>query len=278
MRPRLTVGMACHNDFDGVYFSVQALSLYHSEVMPDTEILVIDNDPNGYQGGLTRDFITQWVHNGRYIPYSECVGTAAPRNRIFEEALGDYVLCMDAHVLLLPRSLERLLNYYEQNGAVSDLLQGPMVCDDLKSLCTHMDPVWRAEMFGIWGTDQELLSKQAERNPREIGMHGLGLFSCRKSCWLGFHPRFTGFGGEEGYIHQKYRNAGRTTRLLPFLKWVHRFPRTHPIQFPCTRYHKIRNYLIGWTEVGLPVQPILDHFRPITPQDELDAAVRDSGA
>ena len=140
-----------------------------------------------------------------------------------------------------------------------------------------MDPVWRGEMFGIWATDEGLVSEEAEWNPREIGMHGLGLFSCRKSSWLGFNQKFTGFGGGEGYIHQKYRNAGRTTRLLPFLKWVHRFPRTHAIQFPCTRYHKIRNYIIGWTEVGLPLQPIFDHFRPITPQDEFNAAVRDSG-
>ena len=125
--------MACHNDFDGVYFSVQALSMYHPRVMPHAEILVIDNDPHGYQGALTRDFITNWVHNGRYVGYSECVGTAAPCNRLFEEALGDYVLCIDAHVLLVPRSLERLLDFYEQNSEIHDLLQGPLLCDDLKT-------------------------------------------------------------------------------------------------------------------------------------------------
>jgi hypothetical protein len=140
-----------------------------------------------------------------------------------------------------------------------------------------MDPVWRGEMFGIWGTDLQLLEPDGSGEPREILMHGQGLFTCRREAWLGFHRDSAGFGGEEGYIHQKYRNAGRATRLLPFLKWVHRFPRTQSIQFPCTRYHKIRNYLLGWAEVGLPLEPLLEHFRPITPDAEFQAAIRDSG-
>ena len=44
--PKLTVGMACYDDFDGVYFSVQSLRMYHSDIMNDIEILVVDNNPN----------------------------------------------------------------------------------------------------------------------------------------------------------------------------------------------------------------------------------------
>ena len=37
----LTIGMATYNDFDGVYFTLQALRLYQD--LEQTELLVIDN-------------------------------------------------------------------------------------------------------------------------------------------------------------------------------------------------------------------------------------------
>ena len=43
----LTIGMATYDDYDGVYFTVQALRLYHREVARDVAILVLDNNPGG---------------------------------------------------------------------------------------------------------------------------------------------------------------------------------------------------------------------------------------
>jgi len=269
--------MACYDDFDGVYFSVQALRLFHAEVESDIEIIVVDNHPEGEQGQKTRAFIECGVRNGRYIPFTSVVGTAAPRNAVFETAIGEFVLCIDAHVLLQRQALEKLIDFYFANPKTDDLFQGPLLYDDLQFYCTHMEPVWRDEMFGIWASNAELLKEYSGQQPPEIPMQGLGCFTCRRDSWLGFHPEFRGFGGEEGYIHQKYRNAGRATRLLPFLTWVHRFQRSQPIRFPCTRYHKIRNYLLGWSEVHLPVKSVIDHFRPLTPVNELQAAIHDSG-
>ena len=37
----LTIGMATYNDFNGVYFTLQALRLYQD--LRDTELLVVDN-------------------------------------------------------------------------------------------------------------------------------------------------------------------------------------------------------------------------------------------
>lgn len=269
--------MPCYDDFEGIYFSAQALSLYHADVMASAEILVVDNNPGSEQGQQTRDFLTTWVRNARYVPFTEKIGAAAAKNRIFEEARGHVVLCIDAHVLLAPGSLAQLVRFYETDAHPEDLFQGPMLLDNLTDLATHMEPVWRGEMFGIWGTDLSLVHGTTESGPPEIGMHGMGLFCSLKATWLGFNPLFAGFGGEEGYIHEKYRRAGRKTRLLPFLRWVHRFTRTRPIPFPCTRYHKIRNYLIGWDEVNLPLRDVIEHFKPVTPRPELEAAVRASG-
>jgi hypothetical protein len=43
---KLTIGFATHNDFDGLYFSLNALRLYHSHVIEDVELIVIDNAPD----------------------------------------------------------------------------------------------------------------------------------------------------------------------------------------------------------------------------------------
>ncbi len=44
---KLTIGMATYDDYDGVYFSVQALRLYHPEILEEAEILVVRNHPDG---------------------------------------------------------------------------------------------------------------------------------------------------------------------------------------------------------------------------------------
>ena len=48
--PRLTIGMATFDDFDGVYFTVTSLMIHHQEVMSECEILVVDNNPDSEQG------------------------------------------------------------------------------------------------------------------------------------------------------------------------------------------------------------------------------------
>src|SRR5437588_11782397 len=88
----LTIGMATYNDFEGVYFTLQALRLYQD--LRDTELLVVDN----YGCTHTRDFAENWAH-ARYILATEAVGTAAPRDLVFREAQGEAVLCCDSHVL-----------------------------------------------------------------------------------------------------------------------------------------------------------------------------------
>ena len=44
-RPLLAIGMATYDDYDGVYFSIQAIRLYHPEILPFVEFIVVDNHP-----------------------------------------------------------------------------------------------------------------------------------------------------------------------------------------------------------------------------------------
>ena len=260
--PELTVGMATYDDFNGVYFTVQALRLYHD--MQDVELLVIDN----YGCDDTRRFVEGWS-GGRYLLRKDVQGTAAPRDLVFREAAGDVVLCCDSHVLLFPGVIERLKQFYRDDPVCDDLLQGPMVYDDARLMSTHLDPVWRDEFWGTWGTDERGLAPDGA--PFEIPMQGLGFFACRKSAWLGFNPRFRGFGGEEGYIHEKFRQAGRRTLCVPGLRWMHRFGRPSGVPYRLTLEDKFRNYLIGHAELGLDLAQPIAHFSPRLPEASIVA-------
>jgi hypothetical protein len=80
---------------------------------------------------------------------------------------------------------------------------------------------------------------------------------------LWFNREFRGFGGEEGYIHEKYRQAGNKVYCIPWLMWWHLFKNgtgrgTPP--YPALLKDKVRNYIIGFKELGLDMQPLYEQF------------------
>ncbi len=115
-------------------------------------------------------------------------------------------------------------------------------------------------MWGVWGNDER--GEDPNGVPFEIPAQGLGLFSCRKDSWLGFNTKFRGFGGEEGYIHEKYRKNGKRTLCLPFLRWCHRFYRPEGVSYPNQLDQRFKNYLIGFKELDLDTTELKAHFEP----------------
>ena len=263
---KLTIGMATFDDYDGVYFTVLALRLFHAEVTAETEIVVIDNNPDGACATALQS-LGNWVEGYRYVPNRETHGTAT-RDLVFREARTPYVMCLDSHVLLTAGAVRRLIDYLDAHPQCGDLLQGPMLHDDLKSFATHFDPVWSAGMWGVWAKDPR--GADSDGQEFEIPMQGLGVFACRRTAWRGFNPRFVGFGGEEGYIHEKFRQAGRRNLCLPFLRWTHRFERPFGIRYPNTWEDRIRNYFIGAHELGLDTGAMEAHFRERMGDDVFD--------
>lgn len=263
----LTVGMATYQDFDGVYFTVQSLRMYQD--MDDVEILVVDN----FGCEATRSLIEEWV-NGRYLRSTNTTGTAAPRDLVFREARGESVLCIDSHVMLAPGALSKLKQYYREHPDSLDLLQGPLLHDDLTTLASHFDPIWQDQMWGVWAQDERACNEDGE--PFDIPMQGLGLFSCRRRAWPGFNPSFRGFGGEEGYLHEKFRQLGRRCLCLPWLRWVHRFHRSGGVKYPLLVEDKLHNYLVGHRELGLDVEPVIRHFEQFLPRQRLEGIIKAS--
>lgn len=259
-----TIGMATYDDYDGAYFSLQALRLYHGEALEDVEMVVIDNHPDG---PCSQDLkkLENAIPGYRYVPLTARKGTAV-RDALFEEASSDFVLCLDSHVFLVPGALRRLRDYYRNNPETADLLQGPLMGDDGLSLtATHMEPNWRQGFFGTWAVDNR--GENIDAAPFEIPMQGLGLFSCRRAAWPGFNAGFRGFGGEEGYIHEKFRKSGGRVLCLPFLRWLHRFARPMGIPYRLVWEDRLYNYMIGFNEVGLPTEEMESHFAEILGAD-----------
>lgn len=276
-KPILTVGMPTFDDYDGVFFSLQSLRMHHPEVQDRIEFLVVDNKPDSNHG-RTVEKLLRSVPNGRYIAESDWQGPWV-KDLVIRRANTPYALCMDGHVLLTTGSLAKLVAVYDkfeagepvlsddgQELGHSDLFHGPLVYDNLHTVSTHFDLVWRGQMWGIWATDPR--GRNPESPPFEIPAQGMGLFSCRTDAWTsvgGFNRRMRGFGGEEGYIHTKFRQAGRKAWCLPFLRWLHRFDRPAGVHYPLTWEAKVRNYFIGFMETGLDVTPIIDHFEKACP-------------
>jgi hypothetical protein len=256
----LTIGMATYDDFDGVYFTLQSLRLHHD--LADCELLVVDN----YGCAATRELVERWT-NARYVLDASITGSSAPRDRIFAEARGDAVLCCDCHVLFPPGTIARLREYHRANPHSADLLQGPLLYDDGARVATHFEPGWNGQMWGVFATDPR--GVDPESDPFEIPMQGLGVFSCARSAWPGFHPGFRGHGGEEGYLHEKFRRAGGRCLCLPWLRWMHRFPRPSGTRFPLHLHDRLRNYLLGHAELGLDLEPVVDNFARFVPRADV---------
>ncbi len=250
------------NDFHGVAFTLKAAQLYHSEYIDD--YVVVDNCENGSVHSQPTKGITESI-GGKYIPFASCKGTACAKNEAIRNAKNDWVICLDSHVMLYPNAVKHLFNqvkvfpyhYGKQDDVNKVLFHGPIMQDSGQVMATHFDPVWRGEMYGVWGLDKQAYD---QGKPFEISGMGMGCFAVNKRFWPGFHKDFKGFGGEEMYIHEKYRQLGGKVVCLPQFRWWHRFARPGDKGYHHTIDEKVYNYVVGWRDLGLDLSPIYDNF------------------
>lgn len=273
MKKLLTIGMATYDDYDGVFFTIQSLRMYHEMCNTDNvEYIVLDNNPNSASGQATKNFVTGGLHKlGRYIP-KEDKCSSFNKYEIVKHAIGKYVLIIDCHVLLVQNAINSLLDYYLDNKNCKNLVQGPLIYDDLTTISTHFDINWRGDMYGTWGTDYE---QYKLGKPFEIKMQGMGLCSFERKNWPGISEHFKGFGGEEGYIAEKFRRNGGQNICLPKLGWVHRFGRPHGVKYPLILEDRIWNYFIGWLEITQDpehemIKETYNYFKDKIPEGSID--------
>jgi hypothetical protein len=248
------------DDFDGVYFSIQAIRFYHPEIVAEVQFLVLDPRPDAPSGEALRA-LGGWIPGYTYWPFSRDVELDL-RDLPFRHGGSEFVLVMEPHVLFLPGSLQALIRYLADRRSERELLQGPLVSADLQLLATHREPGWHA---GRWG--RASIDGRVERaEPFEIDMQDLGVFVCRRDSWPGINPRLTGAAGLEGYLHEKFRRAGGSIRCLPFLRWQRQdvAPPTND-----RLAISLRDHLVMHQELGFGLQPLREHFVSLLGEDKV---------
>lgn len=254
-RDLLTVGMAVHTDFSGVWFTLNALRIYH----PPVRFVVVDNAP---QPCRQTEGITL-AAGGKYVHRPDLNGTSKPRAHVFDLAETPWVCCVDCHVLFVPGAVEALATYALTHPQSKDVIAGPMWSDSGHVYGTH----WQADSTcGLWGTwAHDPRGDDPAGAAFEIPMQGLGLFMMRKAAWPGFNHLFTGFGGEEGYLHEKVRQRGGKALCLPAAGWYHRFRDggggQHDVPYRLALEDHAWNLLVGHRELGIEAtDKIYQHF------------------
>ena len=249
--------MATYDDYDGVYFSVQAIRLYHPEVTDRTEILVLDNHPSGPCAKPLKDLERQ-VAGYRYVPYERIHGNWV-RDLLFREANAEFVLCMDSHVLFRPGALARLVEYLEGQPGPSDLWQGPLMGDNLKPFATHFDPVWRDRDVRRVGDgparsgpgrtrvrDPDARARGVRVPPGRVA--GLQSPAAAGSAWKKAISTRRSDGRAAG--HSACRSsAGRTVSIG-----------RSGTRYPVSVEDRVRNYLLTHDELGLDPGAAIAHF------------------
>lgn len=268
-----SIVLPSYNNYTEVYFTVQSLRLYHN--LRNCEIVVVDNF-----GDIELEKFIKEKGCGvvRYEKYTEITGVSAAKNHGIAVSRGEFILCMDSHCLIRPGTLDG-------SPWSDDLVQGPNLFNNMIDHRFEWLPQWRSGMWGIWAPgivrpeDFEALEEHCKKeiavkmfkeeikicalptDPFEIWAMGAGFFACRRESWLGFNPNFRGFGGETGYLQEKYRKAGRKVWCDPRMEWVHYFCNIgRTIPFPCPMIDRVRNYLIGFAELGIDTKEMESHF------------------
>ncbi len=265
-RPLITFGMATYKEASNTRSTIMSLRLQLRKILPISayQIICVNNAPNDAESTAKLDHLFKRIPNGKLINYSDRISTAV-RDLVFRNSDAKFTFCMDCHVLIDEDGVKSLIKYLRDNPEIKDLMQGVLWLDDMRTRYTHMNPEWREKMFGTWGFD-----KQGNgQTPFEIPMHGLGLFGCATEVWPGINKLFTGFGGEEGYVHDKFRAMGQKTICLPWLPWVHEFRKPGKSPIVNRLEDRIYNYYIGRRELAKPDGDVTEHFSQYLKEDKV---------
>lgn len=231
---KLTLGFALTADDPGAVYTARSLELHHANLdVESIQIVVVDNSDvtSTHCDALQKEL--KDIENLHYVRDTSMVSSYLTRNKVFEEAEGDVVLCCDSHVLFQQGAIESLVRYFNENPHSNDLITGPLLRRaDTISATQQFIYDWEGapdtalkghpmSVFGTWMIDRRGVDRTFP--VFEIQKTGLGAFACRKAAWPGFHESFTGYGGGEVYLFEKFRADGNKCLCLPGLRWWHNF-------------------------------------------------------
>lgn len=266
--PRLTIGLPHCCDYERAWHTLAAIhkTRLALKVVDRVQLLVGDNSktiPNAELGAKHATELQKRMAelpNAKYVEFSTVAGTAPTKNEVIRQADGDFVLVLDAHCELANEVLARILAWIDANPLDDDIhhameLHLRMVNDDGTPavVCSHRLERFGADgNFGICAVNELALLPNAQ--PFKVATAGCGFFLIRKASWLGFHPEARGWGGEEHFIQERYRQAGRHAWVHPEFQYVHQYGHIEPPEYVGRDWvTKCRNVLLGYRALGYPV-------------------------
>jgi GT2 family glycosyltransferase len=301
--PRLTIAIPTRLDWYGFHETWHSLvaAIRLAGLTEHIELLVVDQSPDTEHAaniaGTVRSVAANWqvdpighraVNRGgpidaRYEPWAEVLGTAAGKMACFGKASGEWVLCLDSHVILTDDSVRKLYEFIRspRNRFSGNLHYGVNLADDHRGYFSHLD-IWGPEgqpligddgVFGNWRSDPR--AKSAAGKPFDVEGGGGWCFFARRDAFLsvGFHHLMRGFGGEEGFLAERFRRAERRVLCAPFVRGIHRYARLSGDQYFVTVEEKLRNHVIGWCDLGFDLEQLRAVWAGRLPAETVDAVI-----
>lgn len=253
--PALTIGVIHHGRLKSLAATIKALQRDHD--LSDVELLVMDTQP-------TRK-AKKWVKHRGGIRYAANTPAQKPSalDQVFDLARGDVVLVLQDPVRLRQGALRALRNYFERHPESRELVHGPLM-SGTRVVATHSNPYWRRNTWGIWSSD--LRGRLTEGEAFAIPMQESGVFSCKRRAWPGMPPLWRGYGGEAGFLQDRFRRDGAQIVCLPGLQWERLAPVKPVIPRSPAATNVLRNHLAGAASLDLDT-----HYITLRHRDHVEA-------
>lgn len=226
MNRKLTIGIMHSGTYCSIHSTLQAIRMYHSEVLNKIEIIVLDSHPMQTDGDKLKLSLLSGELRGipvRYMANNRCTGTSY-KALISEHVSTPYFLYIEPGTLLSAGSIEKLINYFDNNlDKGFGILQGVEFDFTLQNYVTHTNFEWCDGKFGHDAKDVRV--ELSSDNAFEVDGVRLKTFAYRvdavKNIKL-FGTKFTlnSENMDNLYCDRALRNAGLKIGCLPFLKYT----------------------------------------------------------
>ena len=257
--PALTIGIIHHERLRTLRATISALQRDHD--LRDVEILVCDTKRSKKA--------RKWVRRQQGIRYvaSSLRQPGNALDQVFELAHADVVVVLQDPVRLRKDALASLRDYFTNHPDSRNLVHGPLMRGNTV-VSTHSDPYWRRNTWGSAARDAR--GGRADGEAFVVPMQESGVFSCRRDAWPGMPVLWRGYGGEAGFLQERFRRNGGQVVCLPGFRWERIAPLGSVRPRSPAAHHVLRNHLSGAADLGLDTLYITLRHRDHLASGDLD--------
>jgi glycosyltransferase involved in cell wall biosynthesis len=187
----------------------------------DYEIIVVDNGSNDGSS----DFIEKELRYPRIRLFkTERLGAARARNYGAKEAVGKFIIFVDAHILFPPGWVSALIKSFEGSSVA---IAGPAISAWDSSSAKGFGFRWRNARFDIEWLPRQRLEAYS------VPMVGSGCMAVRRTIFEameGFDSGMMNYGSEDSEFCLRAWLLGHTVLVVPSIEVSHYFRSHHPYE------------------------------------------------